>query len=50
MQQENKNELNNLVELMRPNQAKRKKTTGVMDSFTSFLRRIGGEKGPKGYT
>ena len=35
---------------MRPNQAKRKKTTGVMDSFTSFLKRIGGEKGPKGYT
>jgi hypothetical protein len=50
LQQDSKNELNNLVELMRPNQAKPKKTAGVIDSFTSFFRKISGEKGPKGYT
>lgn len=50
MQQESKNEVNNLVELMRPNQAKPKQNAGVMDTFTSFLKRISGERERKAYT
>lgn len=50
MQQESKNEVNNLVELMRPNQAKPKINPGVIDTFTSLLKLISGEKERKTYT
>lgn len=50
MTQENKNEVNNLVELMRPNQAQPKATQGVINTFANILKRISGEKGPKTYT
>ncbi len=35
---------------MRPNQAKPKANNGVMDTFTSLIKRISGEKGRKIYT
>lgn len=35
---------------MRPNQAKPQVNPGVIDTFTSLLKRISGEKGRKTYT